>query len=782
LKENQIIFVLLLIAFGIQIIIPLYTYFWPIGWDTYYHIKYSLTIFATGRIPSMNPYFPEFPLGYTLGAHALVATISLVGGLEDKQIIHLFSLLPTIFAMPITLAFYVLALKYVKPAYAILATFLYFISSLGHETLIATNGVPLFNSLLNPYASALTSFLLFPLFIASLIRNQEHYSKRNMVITSILFATIVLSYHIMAVVALGLLITYSSIIILIKGGNKRLIKSIIAMTSLGLLLASPYILHIVHAGPPKETGAIRTYAILSIEDYVKILHPPLFIMMMLTLLLLMCSKEARRTLLQTVHVQRLIILLSWFVLLIVLAESHRFGIVLVNDRFAWYLISPASIMAALGLSILEGLMKRYYNMLMQRDEPKKFLLTLYCALLLGAIFCALFTPGIKQPDGSLDFLRREIHGIEWLREHASGSTVITDPATSFLIASLTNVSIVTFPKVMADYYVEGLDQRINDLKVAFGGALNESLQILSKYHVKYVYIGKETESWFRSNNLNPYQLLNTPYFKPVFPLTNYVKETSDTYDFNGDGVPETFQALLWKGTNKNSKLYILYNPNLSTTLTLRCLFHKKGTYGPIKITVNNVPVALITANDQERGLWLSYRITIPREIIDKINKILVENLDPCNAFYLDYIGFDSTPSNISEYGMVTTIYEVQYLSALKVGSEAFDLDNDGRLDIFDCLTWNGGCRQYYLYSVFGNETTLTIVDLFHEKGTIGPIEIYINGKKCGQLMLEQPSERMKWLVHKITLPKGVIKSGWNEVKFINLDKANNWYLSYVQIS
>jgi hypothetical protein len=683
---------------------------------------------------------------------------------------------PTIFAIPIALAFYTLALRYVKSTYATLATFLYFISSLGHKTLIATNGALLFNSLLNPYASALISFLLFPLFIASFIRYQEQHYIRDMITTSILLATIMLSYHIMTVVAFGLLLTYMGIAFVTDKSKKR-IKSLVVMILLSLLLSSPYLLHIICAGFPKEIGAIKTYAVLSIEDYVQILHPTLFITMVLILLLFMSSKKARQALLQIVSSQKLIILSSWIIFLIMAAESHRFGIFLVNDRFAWYLIGPASIITVLGLLVLE----KYDNILTNANR-KKFLSIIQCVLILGATFCVMLMPEIKQPDGSVLLLQSEISGIDWLMENAEGAVVVTSPATAFLIASLTNVSVIAIPDVMADYYIENLDQRTNDLKTVFSTTLDKSLQILSKYHVKYVYISKEAESWFKSYNLDPYQLLNTPYFKPVFPLKTYIKENSDSYDFNGDGVPEIFRALLWEGTNKNSRLYILYNPDLLTTLTLRCLFHKKGTYGPIRISVNNVPVAVITASEQERGQWLSYQIKIPKEVVNEVNKVLIENLDPLNAFYLDYIGFGPVPSNTEEYNIATVIYDFQYLSALKVGSEALDLDDDGTLDIFDCFTWNGSCKQYYLNSAFGNETTLTMIDLFHRKGTVGPIEIYINDKKIGNLTLEEQTERMKWLTHKITIPKGILKKGWNVIKFVNLDKANNWYLSYIQIS
>jgi hypothetical protein len=777
MSKEQYAFILMIIGFlCTELSIPVFTNFMPTGWDTYFHIKYSSTVFATARIPTMNPYFPEFAHAYTPGAHVLVAVVSLIEGIEQWQIVQLFSLLPTIFVIPIALAFYTLARKYVEPRYAILATFLYFVSSLAHPTLTATNGAFLANSMLFPYVASLVSFVLFPLFITSIIKYQEQRSVRNMIISSILLATITLSYHIMAVVAFGLLLTYLGISFII-GKNKGALQSLIAMMALSLLISSPYLLHILDAGLPKETGAITTYATLSIQDYVNLLNPVLFGALMFSLLLYLASKKARQTL-QTIPTCRLTMLASWVIFSIVAAESYHFGIFLVNDRFAWYLIAPASIIAALGLPALE----KFIGDLNHIDK-KRILSIVQCVLILGTIFSIALLPEIRQPDGSTNFLRDELDGITWLRDNADGSMIATSPGTGFLISSLSDVYVMAIPQVMADYYIEDLGQRINDLQTIFGTALNTSLQVIDNYHVKYVYIGKEVEAWLESYDLNPYQLLNSPYFKPVFPSKPFIKETSDSYDFDGDGVPETFQTFLWSGSDKNSKLYSLTDPNSSTTLTLRGLFHIKGTYGPIEIFVNGVLVTQIVASAQERGRWLTYQIEVPKEILKEVNKVFVENCDPFNAFYLDYIGFGSIPPNdMAQYNVNTVIYQVQYLSALNVGSETFNLTNDGTLDVFDTFTCNGSYREYYLYSAFGNETTLTIRDLFHEYGTIGPIEVYVNDKNVCDLEVKEQAQRMKWLTHEITIPGGALKKGWNTIKFVNLDKANNWYLSFVQIS
>ncbi|NWF86319.1 hypothetical protein HXY32_00655 [Candidatus Bathyarchaeota archaeon] len=774
-KENYAIILLLVIILSIQLAIPISNNFLPIGWDTYFHIKYSSTIIETAKIPKMNPYFPEFVHGYTPGAHASVAVISIIGGVEQLQILQLFSLLPAIFAIPIVLAFYSLALKYVKPKYALLAAFLYYFSSLMHSTIIATNGAALENSLTYPYVAALVSFVLFPVLISSIIECSEQQSIRNLAVSSAILAVITLSYHITAVVSYGLLLTYLGISFF-KHGNGKLRRSILLVMLLGIVISSPYILHIVFSGLPAETSAIKTYATLSIQDYIRLLHLPLFGASIFSLLLLLFSSKVRSSIL-TIPANRLMILASWTIFLIVMSQAYLFGIFLVNDRFAWYLIAPTSIIAVL---CFLGLEKHIANL--DQIGRQKILHAIQCLLIIGTIFSIALLPEIRQPDDSKNFLSGELEGISWLRENANGLTIATSPKTGFLISSLSHVYTVAIPPTIADYYIENLEHRISDLKVIFNIStpLNESLQLIANYNIKYIYIGKEVDDWFKIYDLNPYQLLSKPYCKPVFPLKPLIKEGTDTYDFDGDGVPETFQTFNWNGTKRSSKVYILTNPFFSTNLTFCGLFDSKGAHGPIRISVNGVLVKEIVANEEERGKWLTYQIEVPKEVLKEINKVLVENMDPYNNFYLDYIGFDSSDATQPDSG--TQIFEVQYLSSLNIGSNAFDMDSDGTLDIFDNFTENGGHKEYFLYSSCGNETTLTIHHLFPETSTTNQVEVYVNNMLVGNLTLIEETLKMKWLTHAITIPEGTLKKGWNTIKFVNTDKNNNWYLSFIQLA
>jgi len=774
-KENYTIVILLVTVLSIQLVISISNNFLPIGWDTYFHIKYSSAIIETAKIPTMNPYFPEFPHAYTPGAHTLVATISIIGGIEQLQMLQLFSLLPAIFAIPIVLAFYSLALKYVKPKYALLAAFLYYFSSLMHSTIIATNGAALANSLAYPYVAALVSFVLFPLFISSMIKYSEQQFIRNLAVSSAILAVITLSYHIMAVVSYGLLLTYLGISFF-KHGNGKLRKSILLVMLLGIVIASPYILHIIFSGLPAETSAIKTYATLSIQDYVSLLHLPLFGASIFSLLLLLFSSKVRSSI-STIPANRLMILASWTVFLIVMSQAYLFGISLVNDRFAWYLIAPTSIIAVL---CFPGLEKHIENL--DQINRQKIFSAIQCLLILGTIFSIALLPEIRKPDDTKNFLSHELEGISWLRENASGFIIATSPKTGFLISSLSHVYTVAIPPTIADYYIENLEHGISDLKAIFNIStpLNESLQLIANYNIKYIYIGKEADDWFKIYDLNPYQLLSKPYFKPVFPLKPLIKEGRDAYDFDGDGVPETFETFTWNGTSRNSKLYPLTNPSSSANLTLRGLFDKKGAHGPVRISINGVLITEIEASEEEKGQWITYQIPVPDDILTEINKVFVENLDQENNFYLDYIGFDS--KNAAQNSPSTVIYEIQYLPGLNIGSEVFDIDGDGGLDIFDNFTRNGEHREYYLYSSFGNETTLKVKELFPETSTTIQVEIYVNNMLVGNITLTEETLKMKWLTHAITIPEGTLKKGWNTIKFVNADKNNNWYLSFIQLS
>ncbi|MBX5329170.1 MAG: hypothetical protein QHH18_04520 [Candidatus Bathyarchaeota archaeon] len=772
-NENYAIILLLIAVLSIQIAISIVNNFLPIGWDTYFHIKYSSTIMETAKIPTMNPYFPEFVHGYTPGAHALVAVISIIGGIEQLQMLQLFSFLPTIFAIPIVLAFYSLALEYVEPKYASLASFLYYFSSLLHSTILATNGAELMNSFAYPYVAALVSFVLFPLFIRSIIDYSEHQSICNLSVSSVLLATITLSYHFMAVVSYGVLLTYLGVSF-VKRSGVRLRRPILLVMLFGILISSPYVLHIIFAGLPVETGAIKTYATLSIQDYINLLHLPLFGALMFSLLLLVASHKVRSDV-STIPTGRFMILASWMIFLIVMSNAYLFGIFLINDRFAWYLIAPASIIAVLCLPSLE---KHIGNL--DRISRRKILYVVQCFLIIGTIFSVGLLPEVRIQDDSRSFLIQELDGILWLRENAEGFVIATSPKVGFLLSSLTNVRVVAIQTMIADYYIKNLEQRINDLKAIFSSPFNTSLQIVEDYDIKFIYMSTEAEAWFRSYNLNPYQLLSKHYFEPVFPLKPFIKEVADTCDFDGDGVPETFQVFLWNGTDRNSKLYFLTNPNSATNLTLRGLFHKKGTYGPIRIYVNGVLIKEIVANKEQQGKWLTYQIEVPKEVLKEINKVFVENMDPYNNFYLDYIGFGSTDAMQPNRGIL--IFEVQYSSSLNIGSEILDIDNDEKLDIFDNFTKNGGYKEYFLYSSFGNETKLTINNLFLETSTTNQVQVYVNNILVGNLSLVEETLKMKWLTQNVTIPEGVLKKGWNTIKFVNVDKNNNWYLNFIQLS
>ena len=145
LKRWTIILLSSLVISGFMLSIAIRNNFWPIGWDTYFHIKYARFILKYGKIPVTNPYFPRFPHAYPPCTHILTASMSLIMGLD---IISLYSILPAIFSIPIFINFYLLAKTYLKDRFAYLTTILFFLSSLWHKTIYATNSAPLNNSLI----------------------------------------------------------------------------------------------------------------------------------------------------------------------------------------------------------------------------------------------------------------------------------------------------------------------------------------------------------------------------------------------------------------------------------------------------------------------------------------------------------------------------------------------------------------------------------------------------------------------------------------------------------
>lgn len=627
--------------------------FWPWGWDTFFHIKYTRFIIGNGTIPLRNPYFPQFSHAYTPGAHALTAVVSLITGLDA---ISLYSVLPAIFLTPVFIAFYVLAKTYLEERFAYWATLLFIFASLWHGTIYATNGAPLGNSIAFPYASMLVAFTLLPLFLLSFLKVLERFSINYFVACSLMLGGIMFSYHIMAVVAIGVLLTYLLLTVVVnelkkRGGSKGIFKLVLGILICGAVVSSPYLFHLFVSGIPKETGALDTYAALSVSNYIELLKPPLFVLFPFSIVLItrFSQEEFRK------H----ILLISWAFFLLASAESYKIGIYLVNDRFAWYLISPASIIVAIGISKIFAFIEQNYTHKVSRHALQKIfkiilLFLTWSAFPLQSVFP--YKPGLP----------REVvpNAVKWLLENAGRNVVATSPSTGFVISSLSDISVIAIPKIMADYYIEDLSERIEDVRKIFGGLspqlnVSDSLASLGKYNVKYLYIDRVTEDWLPNRHWT--RLLGTTYFEQVYPKQQFFKETVRLQDIDGDGVLDSFREIAPSGLYDSYIYTLTMNDTTTDTLTLRA-YSPPATSGSVSIFINGFLIANVTGSTIVEGRWRIYEFQVPKEVLKDTNKVFIQNGDLFNPFFIDYIGMGATPTNINVYSYDAVIYEFHSLA------------------------------------------------------------------------------------------------------------------------
>jgi hypothetical protein len=664
---------------------------------------------------------------------------------------------PTIFGVLIIFSFYSLAKKFMRFHYAALAAFVYYSQSLILSTYSATNGAAIANSLNYPYISGLASQVLLPIFLLSLFQLYEDPTRKNMMLSGLILSAVLLIFHFLIIIAFGTMLIFLAISLLFQGAQK-VFRLELTVTGIAFVFSSPYILHILSSGLPTNTGAFSTYASLSIYQYINnVLHLPLFLLLLFDLILIVFSNQVRAKI-SEIPSNRLLILLSLIIFLIIGTEAWRFGIVLINDRFAYYLIGPTSIIAVMVLSVFDQV-----SISTITAKSRKHILTIISTLLiLASLVNFPLVPGLMAttPNVPLDLQEAAL----WLRKNANKCTLFSDPVSGFIVSGLSNLYIIAYLPTISDYYVSDLDIRLQDQERIFNSRPSEFIALTQKYNITYFLV--------KMGDISTDSIFLTPYVALMFPMVSYAKGGSAQYDFDGDGLPETFDKIFG-----NTAWTYLLKTNGSNVLNLRYLFNSK-TRGPVYFYVNDHLLATLYSSDTNMS-WTKKQIIIPNEILLPNNTVRIENRDP-NEWYLDYLGFGPIPSNITKYEhYLFRIYQIKNTSILRVGG-AQNYNNNTM--ICDMLNWNGDSKSYYLYSESSNNMSLVLHDFFHEKGTIGPIEIFINGARIGYLAATNQGDRERWLTHRIFVLQEVLRQGWNNITLINNDRMNNWYLNYLEIS
>lgn len=146
-------------------------------------------------------------------------------------------------------------------------------------------------------------------------------------------------------------------------------------------------------------------------------------------------------------------------------------------------------------------------------------------------------------------------------------------------------------------------------------------------------------------------------------------------------------------------------------------------------------------------------------------------LSQYNVSYI--VSTNSQPYNsITGSAYVTPVYPVQ--PCFTGTGTSYDFVGDGLAQIFDL--YNSNTTNYYLLSNPGRLSNFTMTYLFNPK-TGGPVGIYVNGTLVQTLT---GINRGTWISSTIQVPSPLV-SEVEEIKIVNLDPANQWYLQTINM-
>ena len=165
--------------------------------------------------------------------------------------------------------------------------------------------------------------------------------------------------------------------------------------------------------------------------------------------------------------------------------------------------------------------------------------------------------------------------------------------------------------------------------------------------------------------------------------------------------------------------------------------------------------------------------------LQALNTIFGDSIEASGAALLQYnvsyiVSTYSQPYNsITGSTYVTPVYPVQ--PCFSGGGTQYDFEATGVPQIFDL--YSGNTTNYYLLSNLGRVPSLTITYLFNPR-TSGPVQIYVNNTLVQTLT---GVSRGIWITSTIQIPSSLV-SQVEQVKIVNMDPANEWYLQTITTS
>jgi hypothetical protein len=715
-----------------------------VGFDTLYHIKYASAIIAAQKVITYNPYFPHFPLAYPLGSHIIVADLSLLSG---GGVIPIVSLTPILFGIPILFAFYAFSRRFLNSLYSILAALLFYGASIIPASETAVNGAPVANSIVYPYVAVLAGIFLLYVFLLSLSFNR---GVMQSVITGSILGVLVLTFHLLALGALLVLVGFT----IIANFRKQIWHTILILF-VAIAVGYPYLIHIVHSGLPSETTAFSTYVQLGIQDYINIFGLPITIMLVIGAFLLVFRKASLdRSLTSSTSV---LVLVAFIVTFLIATQAWQFGFILVNDLFAFHVIGGVAIVAAAVVAKISGWLLRH--------DGRIIATVIVAALILIGPISAINNAGILSGGE-----RGYGPVVGWMNANKVNSLVASDTFGEILIPSETSALPVAIPPTIADYYISGLDSRASDLSAVFGYCLACSLGVINGLNIPYIV------------TTGPHSIgtiFGTDYIYPVFPQQSCFQGSGPSYDFIGDGIPQTFDQY----PPLTTMSYILTNPKLSPGITIDYLFNQNDS-GPVQVYVNDTLVKILA--HAEPKIWINDEINLPSNVVSSVEDVRIVNLNATNYFYLQYIGVGSIQGCSDTSGGIFSVFEINrnsssigtFQSQIISGRSIYSVVNATKGPLY-AYVW---CPSTICSSNSNKNVTLEVSDYYQLGNASGPISVSVYSHPVGLLKFS-PSNTTNWENQTISIPISDLSPNvWDEIILTNLSLNGTVAISNLSFS
>ncbi len=519
----MLLFLIFSVAFLFRVAVIFHNEYPPSS-DIGLHSSIINLILDKGELPLWNPYhMGGEPLATPPGFHFFVSTLIIFTGM------------PLLFAQLINAAFF--SAFIIFPAYllskriwrshnaGIIAAFFATISALSFE-MISWGGYPNVISL----ALIVTIFYLF-------IRDTEQPSRLSLLIGTMLFGSIILTHTFSLFVFFPILIVYFAFLLI---GKFRKLKEIklkkplcffATSITLGILIVSPWILRVLNFYIDVSSEGFLLGGLEENKNLILANRSIDSIVLVLVIVLIqtfIIFKSSRKRYFDNVS----LLLVSWFLVPLIMTQSHIFGIIIDYPRFLYFVDLPGILIISASLFYLLRIVSITIKYPKIRTHiTKKMIPAIFAASFFIFIIFMPWSiyPGeaVKRVNFYTTIERPEAAALGWIQDKTLGSSIFaadhlygwwisgvgkrpTLSATGLeFLLYLHEIEVAKSAKLLLDteYYIDnGLIQvrdgiqipRHNpDLSIVTSG--RESYSVLnitnSGIEIRYVIEGNENDSY-----------------------------------------------------------------------------------------------------------------------------------------------------------------------------------------------------------------------------------------------------------------------------------------------